>query len=179
MKFSSAITQGLGRAAMVFVLAMCAVGHAEAKAKKAKAEPAAPAAVADERYEIKDGTVYDKKTDLTWSRCSVGKHWTKKGCAGVAKEFTFDQAQQLNKDGWRVPTKEELEGLIDQNRKTKNLKPYVDVVAFPSVDRNQVYWTSTPHEDVAQGWVALFGFGEIELYSRNMTYEVVLVHNGK
>lgn len=176
MSFSSAITLGLGRTAMVFALTALAAGLAHAEDAKPTEKPASA-----DRYEIHGGTVYDKTTDLTWSRCNVGKTWSKKkkACVGTAKEFTFDDAQKLAKDGWRLPTKDELEKLIDEDRKTHSLKPYLDITAFPFADRNQVYWSSTPHDDPGMAWVALFGFGEIELYSRNMTYEAILVHNGK
>jgi hypothetical protein len=56
--------------------------------------------------------VLDKTTNLVWQRCSVGQTFDKlKGCIGEAKEFTFEEAQQLSKDGWRVPTIRELESL--------------------------------------------------------------------
>jgi hypothetical protein len=56
--------------------------------------------------------VLDKTTNLIWQRCSVGQQWsTSKGCTGKSKFFTFEQAQQLSKNGWRVPTIRELQSL--------------------------------------------------------------------
>lgn len=58
-----------------------------------------------------------------WMRCSLGQTWEGNTCAGVAKEFTFDEAQaalkELNAKGgahgktdWRVPTPPELASLM-------------------------------------------------------------------
>ena len=81
------------------------------------AHAAQNAPAANSRYVIQGDTVYDKKTDLTWQRCSVGQRWAEgKGCVGVIKTFTFDDAQRQGNGMWRVPTKNELGTLIDQNR---------------------------------------------------------------
>lgn len=58
-----------------------------------------------------------------WMRCSLGQTWEGNTCTGVAKEFTFDEAQaavkELNakvsahgKTDWRVPTPPELASLM-------------------------------------------------------------------
>jgi len=67
----------------------------------------------DGRYLINnDGTVTDIHTKLTWQRCSVGQIWTGETCAGDFIGFTWDQAMQLAKDGWRLPTVDELDTLV-------------------------------------------------------------------
>src|ERR1700693_3521239 len=99
------------------------------------------------RYVIQGDTVYDKKTNLTWQRCSVGQRWVEgSGCVGVINTFTFDAAKQQGDGDWRMPPKGKLTTLIDRNRKANKQKPTVDEVAFPDMDpANLVYWSSTPH----------------------------------
>ncbi len=92
----------------------------------------------DQRYLIKGGEAYDRLSRLTWQRCSVGQQWrTDEGCVGEILEFNFDQAQTLNRDGWRVPSKTELETLLDYRR-----VPKIDTVAFPAM-QGYWYWSST------------------------------------
>ncbi len=87
----------------------------------------------DSRYVIKGDTVYDKKTNLTWQRCSVGQRWERNGCTGNIERFTFDDAQKQGDRTWRVPTKEELASLIDENRRARGQKPMINVTAFPNM----------------------------------------------
>jgi hypothetical protein len=50
------------------------------------AHAAQNAPAVNSRYVIQGDTVYDKKTDLTWQRCSVGQRWAEgKGCVGVTE----------------------------------------------------------------------------------------------
>jgi hypothetical protein len=129
---------------------------------------------ANSRYVIREDTVYDMKTDLTWQRCSVGQHWIDgMGCDGDARVFTFDEAQKLADASWRLPTKDELMSLVDQNRKDKNLNPAVDVIAFPDMDmKAPSYWSSTPN------WTVHLGGGvSFEGTMRVMPFAVILVRN--
>lgn len=130
---------------------------------------------ANSRYILKDDTVYDRKTDLTWQRCSIGKKWMSgAGCEGDAETYTFRNAQQLANGPWRLPTKDELLSLIDQNRKDKNLKPAIDVIAFSDWDmRAQSYWASTPNCSVA------LSNGYVYDGPAQMSFAVLLVRNGQ
>jgi hypothetical protein len=66
-----------------------------------------------QRYQISDDekTVLDSVTQLNWQRCSVGQIWDGKTCTGKPKEFNWEQAKSLEKDGWRLPTIEEQSSL--------------------------------------------------------------------
>ena len=66
------------------------------------------------RYQVlADGSeVKDVQTWLTWARCGVGQRWDGNTCAGQTKRFTFDDAQKLAGNGWRVPTVRELHSLV-------------------------------------------------------------------
>ncbi|MFI4940064.1 MAG: DUF1566 domain-containing protein [Burkholderiales bacterium] len=135
------------------------------------------------RYVIKGGEVYDKKSDLTWQRCSVGQRWVNeaKGCRGLVKTFTFDDARALANGTWRVPTVGELKTLIDYDRTGPDKKPTIDDVAFPNMDRYQDwYWTSEPG-GASGGWVVLFHNSLINdaIYYRGNTGAVRLVRRGQ
>ena len=148
------------------------------------AHAAQNAPAANSRYVIQGDTVYDKKTDLTWQRCSVGQRWAEgKGCVGVIKTFTFDDAQRQGNGMWRVPTKNELGTLIDQNRKAQGQRPTIDAGAFPDMDlKKLVYWTSTsdPSDGVSLAWDVNFFVGDSKYYDyRSFTNAVRLVRTGQ
>ncbi|SFR54034.1 DUF1566 domain-containing protein [Thiomicrospira sp. ALE5] len=73
-----------------------------------------------ERYVLNnDGTVYDKKTNLIWMRCSLGQTWTGTTCSGDASRHFLQVAEDLAKQSrfagktdWRVPTVDELHSLV-------------------------------------------------------------------
>jgi len=138
------------------------------------------ALVANSRYVIRGDTVFDKKTNLTWQRCSVGQEWTEgKGCLGLRTLFNFNAAQGLKNKVWRVPTKEELETLIDLDRKSKGLCPMIDVIAFPNVE-SQSFWTSTSIDDSLALFVdfSCFALGNGSAY-RSVMFPVRLVRTGQ
>ena len=158
------------------------------------AEPSS--ALIDSRYVIKGDSVYDKKTNLTWQRCSVGQKWDGARCAGNAERFTFDDAHNLGDQAWRVPTKDELASLIDQNRKAKGLKPMINITVFPNSE--VVYWSSTIDTgksnliagifakstkstldpSLTHGWLVHFNAGDVFSMMRGGTFAVRLVRVG-
>lgn len=87
--------------------------------------------------------VTDRKTGLTWRRCSEGQAWSNNAgtCTGLASVFTHEQAlvRAKSQTGWRVPNVKELSSLADRTR----ANPAIDPVAFPATPVNY-YWTSTP-----------------------------------
>ena len=70
----------------------------------------------------KDGTyVSDLRSNVAWSRCLEGMHWSGKTCTGLAKLASHAEAISLAKarskeDGlrWRVPRVRELQRLVSQ-----------------------------------------------------------------
>lgn len=114
------------------------------------------------RYVIKGSEIYDKKTNLTWQRCSVGQQWIEgTGCTGNVQQYTFGDAQKVANGNWRVPTKEELSTLIDYERVDRQQNPAIDVVAFPDMDMHkQAYWSSTPAEG-KDAWAVSFFTGSV------------------
>lgn len=82
-----------------------------------------------------DGTVKDNKTQLVWQReVPVGGYtWddAKSHCTGLSLG---------GQPGWRLPTKRELESIVDDSR----YSPAIDVSAFPNTP-GEWFWSSSPH----------------------------------
>lgn len=144
------------------------------------AHAAQNAAAANSRFVIQGDTVYDKKTNLTWQRCSVGQRWVEgTGCAGVIKTFAFDVAKQQGDERWRVPPKSKLATLVDRNRKSNKEKPTIDEIAFPDMDlENLAYWSSTPR-DASNAWFVSFDRGYVYFDYLSTPRAVRLMRSGK
>jgi hypothetical protein len=119
--------------------------QAEGHKKGSAVAEHASASKANPRYVINGSEVYDKKTDLTWQRCSVGQHWKEGGgCIGIIKRFYLDDALRQANGRWRVPTVEELESLVVKKSEVGSEIIPMDEVAFPDMDvRNSYYWSSS------------------------------------
>ena len=76
---------------------------------------------------------------------------------------TAEEAVQTLGDGWRLPTRKELESLVDTSRH----EPAIDTDKFPDT-RSKRYWTSTPcaWNDSAV-WVVYFSSGLVYNYHRS------------
>ena len=120
-------------------------------------------------YSAEQDTVTDNVTGLVWQRNLPATYDT---CAetyepdtGVpgeacnwlnAKAYCESPAvtNALGGTGWRLPSKIELESLLDE---TRSAPPMIDTSAFPNTPP-QHFWTSTPH--VSRGaWYVDFEFG--------------------
>ena len=151
----------------------------------------------------KNGTmILDKTTNLVWQRCSVGQAFdSATGCVGQARQFTFEQAQQLSKDGWRVPTISELQTLrvCSTGFDTKNMidlqnggkhvaskcnnnsiRPAINTKAFPYKRSDSIsldlYWSSSPYVGYSDNaWLVYFYGGYVLDYHRFNDYYVRLV----
>jgi hypothetical protein len=146
------------------------------------------------RYAIRGETVYDKKTDLTWARCSVGQQWRDGiGCIGKVKKFSFEEAQKQGTNGWRVPTEKELLTIQLHFNKAQDLRPSgklgnierpaIDIEAFPDMDLEELqYWTSTPSTQYRpyNGMNVGFGYvsGSAEYDGNHRHHPLRLVRSG-
>ncbi len=96
------------------------------------------------------GTVRDGTTNLTWQRTVSGTYtWT--------QATTYCQGLNLGgfSTGWRLPTKKELETLVD----FRVVNPSIDVTAFPSTPL-AAFWTSTPYAGSSgNAWFVNFNNG--------------------
>ena len=129
-------------------------------------------------FVIQGDTVFDRNTELTWKRCSVGMRWAadRNRCVGVKRTFTFDDAKEVKAEGgWRVPSIDELNTLIEK-RPTGQVQ--IDSNAFPDMENTLYYWSSTP-SGASHGWDVLFTAGETSDYDRSNTRAVRLVRGGQ
>jgi hypothetical protein len=114
------------------------------------------------RYRVKDGTVLDTKTNLTWEQAeSAGSHeWGSKGIAGTAQYYCA--TLELAGGAWRLPTIKELFTLVDVTRETA-----IDPNAFPgdpgpTPEEGAYFWSSTPSTNASEpdfAWSLLLSLG--------------------
>lgn len=125
----------------------------------------------DGRYQIWAGgaEVKDLKTGLIWQRCSVGQIWIGSACMGELKKYDFDSAQKLALDGWRVPTMDELAGLVDKSAGS----PTIHQKGFPNTPAI-FFWSSSPCGD-SGACGAHFVNGILGSYNRHSAAAVRLI----
>ena len=94
-------------------------------------------------FMTRDHLVVDLRHGIEWLRCSVGQGWDGKGCRGdivTLDHDEIDQAIQLANEqlggSWRLPDREELEGLICPTCGP----PMIDAEIFPGTS-GEPYWT--------------------------------------
>jgi hypothetical protein len=93
--------------------------------------------------------VYDKSTDLTWSRAVLpaGRlNW--KAAQAAVKQYDL-----LGQSDWRVPTRVELLTLVDDTRHG----PAIDTRFFPECESTW-HWTSTPAAYSPGDYACVVGF---------------------
>jgi hypothetical protein len=107
---------------------------------------AANAACAKGRFALQGPFAVDRQAGLVWQRCSVGSEWKGGKCEGMQQAMSLSEAKAsiANDKDWRLPTADELAGLIDQGCGT----PSIDTRVFPNlVDDGEgaiPYWSSSP-----------------------------------
>lgn len=152
------------------LISLCASGV------EASCDPSQPTRTPTARYVIQGGVVYDRKTDLTWQRCSAGQQWDDEvGCVGVIEQMTWDEATGKAQEGWRVPTRDELATLVSPTCK----QPSINEEAFPDMDLGKLwYWTSTTNDDYL-AWLVNFADGQFANYDRSDVGALRLVRIAK
>lgn len=134
----------------------------------------APGASTKPSYTIMGATVLDNVTQLLWQReppmtypgcqsdTSFGGHFctweeSKRYCASA------DVAAALGGDGWRLPTKIELESLIDETR-----FPALDTTAFSGARTDSYFWTSSRYVATTDRvWAVYADFGDTAFHDVN------------
>ena len=102
--------------------------------------------------------VTDSSTRLVWRRCAEGTRFDGKACAGKATRYSYAAAKKAAAGGWRVPTREELGGLLDRGAKKK--PRIVDTAVFPQTPSTG-FWASKPgSDDDLNAWVVNFSNGQ-------------------
>ncbi len=112
---------------------------------------------------LKDGKyAYDVEQNLYWRRCSFGQAWSDQTCVGEIKKLTLEKAElvalklsKVDNKKWRLPTRDELAGLI----KRKEGYPQIDGDIFPNTYPGP-YWTSNKNYfDPKRSWTVNFFSG--------------------
>ena len=78
-----------------------------------------------------------------------------------------------------MPTNIELAKLIDHARAFQELKPTLDVKAFPDTDPEKLWYWSSTSDGPYVAWYASFVDGRFSLDGRNFQYAVRLVRDGR
>lgn len=152
---------------------LAAVAPAPAPVTPVNTPQPATATTLDGRYQLLAGgaEVKDLQTGLVWQRCSVGQQWNGQTCTGEVSRFNFDEAQALSRNGWRVPSKDELASLVPK----QEVRPTIHAQAFPGTPTS-LFWTSTPNAgDSGNPWVVGFRDGLVDSNYRYSLLHVRLV----
>jgi hypothetical protein len=126
-----------------------------------------------------NGTVFDKKSGLTWKQCVEGLEGS--SCSqGNLVFLSWESALQhaaastfAGFDDWRLPNIKELMSLAEDQCATPSIKTLV----FPNTPAD-LHWSATPYaNDSSVTWYADFdtGFANYRNSSRGNTYVVRLV----
>lgn len=109
-----------------------------------------------------DGTVTHARTGLTWKRCAEGQTWSGSACTGTATTHTWDQAVALGSGGWRLPSQNELLGLVEWGKAgypAINTTIFADSFFSPTMSY-VAFWSSSAYFDNANSaWRVVFGYG--------------------
>jgi hypothetical protein len=135
------------------------------------------------RFEAHDNEVSEPGAGLVWERCSAGEHWQAGRCTGKIRLMTLAEAWRYATDrgpGWRLPTLDELSGLIDDRCQS----PAIDSRLFPNVrareEGRSSYWTDTAFEAIGtMNYVVDFMTGEIDARSTGFPLGVRLVRKAE
>ena len=138
------------RIAAFALLALCAgAGHGQSRF-----------AISADGQEVSDST-----TRLTWRRCAEGMRWDGKTCSGKLVKFSYAGAKKsaaaaasADGKGWRIPAREELVALIDQNAKKK---PKIDGEAFPKTPSAPFWASRAGTDDDLNAWLVNFANGKV------------------
>ena len=134
------------------------------------------------RFETHDNEVRETGAGLIWERCSAGEHWQAGRCAGNIRLMSLAEARRYAAQrgpGWRLPTLDELSGLVDDRCQS----PAIDTRVFPNVrareEGRSSYWTDTPFETIeTMNYVVDFMTGEIDARSAGFPLGVRLLREG-
>ncbi|MGE4063407.1 MAG: DUF1566 domain-containing protein [Rhodospirillaceae bacterium] len=132
----------------------------------AACDPAKPVEKPTDQYEIQGNRVYDKKSRLTWQRCSVGQTLNANGgggqiCDGPVTAFSMAEAALYAEEGWRIPTQNELATLVSPSC----FDPAINEEVFPNMDPDVLgYWSRT-FDKQKRVWYINFVDGSFRTYS--------------
>jgi hypothetical protein len=121
--------------------------------------------------------VTDTSAKLTWRRCAEGLTWDGKTCKGKLAKFKYGDAKAAAKSvgkGWRIPSREELVGLVDMTKK----KPRIDPLAFPATPSAPFWATKAGSDDNLNAWLVSFANGKVRANLGEAKFPLRLVRAG-
>ena len=128
-----------------------------------------------------DGTVTDQNTGLIWQQCNYGQTWDGSQCIGSAAPLNWDEAfnyiQELNDkhylaySDWRLPTRNELQGLVDYSR----LNP---ATTFPNTASGRTWSSSTNAGNIGAPANVGFFYGDVQYFYKTYDLYVRSVRGG-
>jgi len=135
-------------------------------------------------FDNKEGTVFDRQTQITWMRCAVGQAWNGTTCIGKAKEYNWQEARdavaELNSDTfgepktWRLPYVPELASIVER----KCFKPRVNLSVFPATP-SLTFWTGMERKGSPnQAYAIDFGKGSVTPNQKNISAPIRLMKDG-
>lgn len=133
-----------------------------------------------DRFTLNDDEVTDKRTGLTWKRCSEGQTWSGGTCTGTLTARSHEAALTLantgqGPTGWRLPNVKELASLADKGCQV----PSIDSTAFPATPINW-YWASSPDVGSSgKAWCVSFHNGKVSNSLRGGCFHVRLVRSSQ
>lgn len=120
---------------------------------------AARAAAPAGRYTVNTDTVVDTQTHLTWQRSFAPLTYTWSAATSYCQGLMAGGFPS----GWRLPTKKELQSLVDVSTHA----PAIDSIAFPGPFNNNYFLSSSPNLGGTGGYWAVYivDGGSIAVYS--------------
>jgi hypothetical protein len=114
------------------------------------------------------------RTDLEWQRCALGMDWNGTGCSGTAVELTWQEALNEARDGWRLPSVQELRTIMERCRRSPAVNPYV----FPNTA--PIFWSHSPDaRDSDRAWMVFANQAVGAAYPKVWRHNVRLVRDGQ
>lgn len=130
------------RSIFFLIVGLSLVTVADARSQRCKADKAATTPTI-EFVDNGDGTVSHLETGLMWKRCAEGQ--TGAQCEGKATPYYWDDAAKrfsrhafAGKSDWRMPTIDELKGIVEKRCKG----PSFNLEIFPNAPTS-VLWSSS------------------------------------
>ena len=109
-----------------------------------------PAMAQGTTHMARDHLGIDLRCSIEWLRCTVGQVWNGTTCVGDVVRLDHDQiaiaisqAEEQLGEGWRLPTLDELEGLLCKECEKLSYsepRPMIDGDIFPETV-SEPYWT--------------------------------------
>ncbi|WP_200373939.1 DUF1566 domain-containing protein [Thiocystis violacea] len=120
--------------------------------------------------------VRHERTTLEWQRCALGQRWVAKsnGCEGRPASHTWAKANKLAeglKDGWRLPTGEELLTIVEKCHYSPAINPQV----FPNTPAGLFWSSSADTGGLERAWSVSFFSGQYYRANKTQSGRVRLV----